>query len=124
MLFVQRNNGTIASYFGYAPETYGDPPSFQRVPEEAFPGIVTPGHQNIAPAGMAVADFDGDGLAEIITVYQHNEGGSILQNWWSLTCMGRPKGPPTKSIPCPILLGTAMAISWTRRSLNCLPRGT
>jgi len=72
-LFVQRQNGTVDTYFASPPTTEGGLPTFDPV-INAFPEIVDASHEDIVPAGIAAADFDGDGLVEVITNYQHDDG--------------------------------------------------
>lgn len=72
-LYVQRQDGKLDLFLAHSPSVSTGQPTFDSFPNE-FPNVVDPTHTDIAPAGIAVADFDGDGLQEIVTVYQHYEG--------------------------------------------------
>ncbi len=75
-LYVQRQDATLDLFLANSPTTASGVPTFDSFPNE-FPNVVNPEHSDIAPAGIAVADFDGDGLQEIITVYQHYDDGVL-----------------------------------------------
>lgn len=74
--FIQRQDGTIDTYFAFAPTTEGGLPTFDPI-VNSFPEVVNPAHEGIVPAGIAAADFDGDGLVEIIANYQYDDGQYI-----------------------------------------------
>ena len=72
-LYIQRQDGTIDLFLGNPPANADGLPTFEAFPNE-FPNVVDPAHEFVAPAGIAVADFDGDGLQEIVANYQHYVG--------------------------------------------------
>lgn len=76
VLCIQRQDGSIDLYFANAPTTDGGLPSFDPV-IDAFPEVVDPSHDARMPAGIAAADFDGDGLLEIVANYQYDDGSFI-----------------------------------------------
>jgi hypothetical protein len=71
-LFVQRQNGTIDLYFDARDDT-SQTPQFRAFPN-AFPEVIYDGDVVVAPAGVAAADFDGDGLVELVVAYKHEVG--------------------------------------------------